>query len=58
MEELATKEEVAAYLRIKPETLDAWASRNQGPPFVKIERARRYVWSDVRDWVEARKVRH
>lgn len=58
MEELATKEEVAAYLRVKPETLDSWASRKQGPPYVKIERARRYSWDDVRAWVEERKVQH
>jgi excisionase family DNA binding protein len=58
MEPLATKEEVAEYLRVKPETLDAWASRNQGPPFVKVERTRRYRWEDVRRYVEERTVRN
>lgn len=58
MEDLATKEEVAAYLKVQPKTLDVWASQGRGPAFVKIGSARRYDWADVREWVEARKVRH
>lgn len=58
MEELATKHQVAAYLKVKPETLDAWASRNQGPPYIKVERSRRYDWADVKAWVKERTVRH
>lgn len=56
MEDLATKEEVAAYLKIQPKTLDVWASQGRGPRYIKIERARRYDWADIREWVEARKV--
>ena len=58
MEQLATKEEVADYLKVKPGTLDAWAKQGRGPVYSKIEGARRYDWTDVRDWVEARKVKH
>lgn len=58
MQDLATKEEVASYLKVQPKTLDVWASKGVGPPYVKIESARRYDWADVREWVEARKVRH
>lgn len=58
MEGLATKQEVAAYLGIRPKTLDVWASQRKGPPFVKVEHARRYVWADVRAWVESKKVSH
>lgn len=58
MEALATKEQVAEYLNVKPGTLDAWAKQGRGPAYSKIEGARRYSWSDVRSWVEARKVSH
>lgn len=58
MEGLATTREVAEYLNIKPQTLDAWASKGRGPAFSKIEGIRRYDWADLRAWVEARKVRH
>ena len=55
---LATRDEVAAYLAIAPRTLDNWAALGEGPAFVKIGGARRYDWADIREWVEARKVRH
>lgn len=58
MEGLATTIEVAEYLKVKPGTLDVWAHRGMGPPFIRVESARRYDWQDVRDWLEARKVRH
>ena len=58
MEPLATKEEVARFLAIEPKTLDNWASTGRGPVFVKVEGARRYDMAGVREWVEARKVRH
>jgi DNA-binding transcriptional MerR regulator len=58
MEPLATKDEVAEYLKIQPKTLDVWASQQKGPPFIRVEGARRYDMADVREWLEARKVRH
>lgn len=58
MDTLATKEEVAAFLRIEPRTLDNWASDGRGPAYVKVEGARRYDMADVKEWVESRKVRH
>ncbi len=58
MEPLATKEEVATYLAINPKTLDVWATQRKGPPYIRVEGARRYDMNDVRDWLEARKVRH
>ena len=59
MEGLATTHEVAEYLKIKPGTLDAWAHQGRGPVYTKIDGGRRrYDWADVREWVEARKVRH
>jgi len=58
MEGLATAKEVAEYLNVHPKSMDRWASQGAGPPFTRIEGARRYDWADVRAWVEARKVRH
>ena len=58
MDGLANTRDVAEYLNVKPQTLDAWASQGRGPVYSKIEGARRYDWADVREWVEARKVRH
>ena len=58
MAELATPEEVAAYLHVKPGTLRVWVHRKKGPPYVKVEGRRLYRWSDVEKWLEARTVRH
>jgi DNA-binding transcriptional MerR regulator len=57
VEDLATPEEVAAYLGVKPQTLAVWVTRKVGPPFIKIEGRRRYRWSDIREYVDARTVR-
>lgn len=56
MEGLATSREVAEYLKVHPQTMDAWASQRKGPPYIKIEGRRRYDWTDVLAWLEARKV--
>ncbi len=58
MQGLATTEEVAAYLHVKPQTMAFWAHKGRGPAFSKIEGQRRYDWADVRAWVDARKVTH
>lgn len=44
---LATTAEVAAYLNVKPNTLDHWASSGEGPAFVKMNGRRRYDWKAV-----------
>ena len=56
MESLATKEQVAEYLGMKPATLDHWAKRGTGPAYSKVGGVRRYDWTDVRAWVQSRKV--
>jgi excisionase family DNA binding protein len=58
MDTLATKEQVAEYLQVKPGTLDAWAKQGRGPAYFKVEGSRRYDWTDVKAWVAARKVVH
>lgn len=58
MTRLATPAEVAEYLQVSPESLRQWAHRKQGPPFIKVEGARRYNMDDVNAWLESRTVRH
>lgn len=58
MEDLLTTSELSEYLKVKPNTLDHWASQGRGPAYIKVEGQRRYDPTDVREWLEARKVRH
>lgn len=53
---LATSREISEYLNVRPQTMDAWASRGGGPPFIKLDGRRRYDWDDLAAWLEARKV--
>ena len=55
-EALATSKEVAAYLGVHPQSMDRWASKGEGPPYVKLGGIRRYDWNDIRSWVQERKV--
>lgn len=54
-EPLITSDELAEFLGIEPGTLDQWASRGGGPPFLKIGRFRKYLPSDVRTWLASRR---
>lgn len=56
MEGLATSKQVAAYLGVHPQSMDRWASRGEGPPFVKLAGIRRYDWADVRAWIESNRI--
>lgn len=56
MEDLATTEEVAAYLKVRPQTLSYWAHKRKGPTYIKLDGRRRYDWNDVRAWLKERKV--
>lgn len=58
MEGLATTRELAEYLHVKDQTLDAWASQGRGPAYIKVGGARRYDWADIYAWLDTRKVRH
>lgn len=58
MTNLATPVEVATYLAINPDTLRQWAHRRQGPPYIMVEGARRYRWSDIHAWLDAKTVKH
>jgi len=58
MEALLDKDAVASILGVEPRTLDNWATLKQGPTYVKVGGKRMYDPADIREWVEARKVRH
>lgn len=55
LEGYATSREVAEYLKVKPQTLDAWASQDKGPPFSRAEGVRRYDWEELAAWLDQRK---
>ena len=48
-----TREELAAELKIKPRTLDAWALRNKGPKRTKLGGRAWYKKNDVVAWIDA-----
>ena len=45
--------EAAKYLNLKKHTLEAWAVRGGGPPFLKFGRAVRYRKTDLEKYVES-----
>ncbi|MEU6785921.1 helix-turn-helix domain-containing protein [Nonomuraea angiospora] len=52
-ETLATEEEVAGRLQLKPATLREWRWRGTGPRFIRFStKAIRYRWSDVDEWLD------
>ncbi|GAA5176681.1 hypothetical protein GCM10023321_85670 [Pseudonocardia eucalypti] len=51
-EPLATRAEVAAYLRMPVKTLAYWASIGEGPAYQRTGRHTRYRWADVDQWLE------
>lgn len=53
---MLTRVEAAARLNLKVHTLAAWASRGEGPPFVKLGRAVRYPADELAAWVGAQRV--
>ena len=45
----------AAYLDMKPGTLEIWRSiRRDGPPYIKVGRCVKYRKSDLDGWLDAR----
>ena len=56
MQGLATAKEVAAYLNVHVKSVDRWASTGVGPPFIRVEGARRYRWADVEAYLAERTV--
>jgi hypothetical protein len=51
-----TTEEAAAYLRLKPGTLEVWRCRGRGPKYQKIGRRVIYDQTDLNDYASANTV--
>ena len=51
-----TRPELADEIRIKVQTLAAWACRGEGPSYVRVGRAVRYRRVDVDRWLAERTV--
>lgn len=51
---LMTRDEAAEYLGIRPQTLAAWACRQEGPTFIKCGRSVRYRQRDIEIWLDRR----
>jgi len=51
-----TKKELAGYLGISVFTVDSWVSQRREIPFVRMGRRVMFDITDVRRWVEKRKV--
>lgn len=50
---LWNRTQVCTYLGISPASLDRWADRDAGPPFVRVgpNRIRRYPVAELEKWV-------
>lgn len=48
---LASRQEVADYLKVPVQTLTAWASRGTGPKYHRVGVHARYQWADVDQWL-------
>jgi excisionase family DNA binding protein len=54
---LLSREEAAAYLGLKPQTLAAWAVTGRyGLPVVKVGRSVRYRLADLEAWLATRTI--
>lgn len=54
---LLTRQQAAAYLGVRPQTLAVWASTGRyGLPVVKVGRCVRYRVADLERWLTARTV--
>lgn len=53
--EYLDNEGAAAFLGLKPATLEIWRTRAEGPPYVKVGRKVMYSLDDLRAWMVARR---
>jgi hypothetical protein len=50
--EIVSTNDLASYLKLKPNTLQKWRGNNQGPLFLKVGGKVLYRTSDIRKWLE------
>ena len=57
MNELLTPQEAADALKLSVHTLSTWRSRHkaEGPPWIEVGGAIRYLQSDLTAWLDSRK---
>jgi excisionase family DNA binding protein len=53
-EPLLSRRDVSAYLGVPRKTLDAWASRGEGPPYLRIGKHARYRRDELEAWLDGR----
>lgn len=51
--QLLNEDELADVIGVKPQTLQVWRTRRQGPPFVKLGKQVYYRNRDIEDWIAA-----
>lgn len=51
---LGSRAEVARYLDVPVSTLNYWALKKIGPPFIKVGRVARYDWALLDGWLAER----
>jgi hypothetical protein len=56
-EPLLPEEEAAREIHVQKQTMAAWRSRDEGPPYVKVGKLVFYRPSHIRQWLESRIVR-
>ncbi|GAA1243344.1 hypothetical protein GCM10009676_31200 [Prauserella halophila] len=54
---LGKRPEVAEYIGVPERTLDTWATRGYGPPYIRVGKHARYRWSEVDKWLDQQTAR-
>lgn len=52
-ERFGRRVEVADYIQVAARTLDDWAYKGIGPPYIRVGGQARYRWADVERWLAA-----
>lgn len=50
-QEMLTTKQAAAYINLRPATLEAWRCRGGGPVFIKLGKACRYRMSSLEEFL-------
>ena len=53
---LLTRQEVADFLKVPKQTLDQWAYKGSGPPYLRVGKHALYHENELMEWLETRRV--
>ncbi len=53
--EIMSVDDLAELLQVPKGTLYNWTSRGEGPPSIKVGRHRRYIKSEVLEWLKTQR---